>query len=152
MIDAGAVRILPAAPVTPSRQIVATAPTVTELMVTARKRPERLDSLPAGVSVLSGEQLRASGLADARDTAGQLVGVTTTNLGPGRDKLLMRGLSDGAFTGRARSTVGTYLDDTPINYNAPTPTCGWWTSSGSRRCGVRRARSTAPAPWPASTG
>ena len=33
----------------------------------------------------------------------------------------MRGLSDGAFTGRARSTVGTYLDDTPINYNAPNP-------------------------------
>ncbi len=44
-----------------------------------------------------------------------------TNLGPGRDKLLMRGLSDGAFTGRTRSTVGTYLDDTPINYNAPNP-------------------------------
>jgi len=34
---------------------------------------------------------------------------------------LMRGLSDGAFTGRARSTVGTYLDDVPINYNAPNP-------------------------------
>jgi iron complex outermembrane receptor protein len=44
-----------------------------------------------------------------------------TNLGPGRDKLLMRGLSDGAFTGRARSTVSTYLDDAPINYNAPDP-------------------------------
>jgi outer membrane receptor protein involved in Fe transport len=33
----------------------------------------------------------------------------------------MRGLSDGAFTGRARSTVSTYLDDAPINYNAPDP-------------------------------
>jgi outer membrane receptor protein involved in Fe transport len=94
---------------------------VTELMITARKRPERLDSLPAGVSALSGEQLFATGSDDTRDTAGQLVGVTMTNLGPGRDKLLMRGLSDGAFTGRARSTVGTYLDDTPINYNAPNP-------------------------------
>jgi outer membrane receptor protein involved in Fe transport len=96
-------------------------PSVSELLVTARRRPERLDVLPAGVSAVSGEQLVASGAYDVRDTAGQLVGVLTTNLGPGRDKLLMRGLSDGAFTGRARSTVSTYLDDAPINYNAPDP-------------------------------
>src|SRR5204863_9521688 len=81
----------------------------------------RLDTLPAGVSAISGEQLFVTGAADVRDTAGQLVGVLTANLGPGRDKLLIRGLSDGAFTGRARSTVSTYLDDAPINYNAPDP-------------------------------
>jgi outer membrane receptor protein involved in Fe transport len=122
IIDAGTVRITPlAASSPPAHQVAAAAPLVAELMVTARKRPERLDSLPAGVSALSGEQLRATGSDDTRDTAGQLVGVTMTNLGPGRDKLVMRGLSDGAFTGRARSTVGTYLDDTPINYNAPNP-------------------------------
>jgi iron complex outermembrane receptor protein len=122
IVDATTVRILPQAPASPpAHQITAAAPLVSELMVTARKRPERLDSLPAGVSVLTAEQLRATGAGDARDTAGQLVGVNMTNLGPGRDKLLMRGLSDGAFTGRARSTVGTYLDDTPINYNAPDP-------------------------------
>lgn len=96
-------------------------PVVAELLVTARKRPERLDSLPAGVSVVSGQQLVVTNAYDARETAGQLVGVLTTNLGPGRDKLLMRGLSDGAFTGRARSTVSTYLDDAPINYNSPDP-------------------------------
>jgi iron complex outermembrane recepter protein len=96
-------------------------PLVTEVLVTARRRPERLDTLPAGVSVISAEQLFATGAADVRDTAGQLVGVLMTNLGPGRDKLMMRGLSDGAFTGRARSTVSTYLDDAPINYNAPDP-------------------------------
>ncbi|MDB5422916.1 MAG: TonB-dependent receptor [Phenylobacterium sp.] len=122
LVDAATVRILPSAAASPPpHQVAAAAPLVTELMVTARKRPERLDTLPAGVSVLSGEQLRAAGAVDPRDTAGLLVGVTATNLGPGRDKLLMRGLSDGAFTGRARSTVGTYLDDTPINYNAPDP-------------------------------
>lgn len=122
IVDAGTVRITPAAASSPpAHQVTAAAPLVAELMVTARKRPERLDSLPAGVSALSGEQLRATGSDDTRDTTGQLVGVTMTNLGPGRDKLVMRGLSDGAFTGRARSTVGTYLDDTPINYNAPNP-------------------------------
>jgi len=119
IVDAGTVRITPAAPA--PRVVGPSAPLVTELLVTARKRPERLDTLPAGVSVIAAEQLFATNAYDARQTAGQLVGVLTTNLGPGRDKLLMRGLSDGAFTGRARSTVSTYLDDAPINYNAPDP-------------------------------
>ena len=33
----------------------------------------------------------------------------------------VRGLSDGALTGRTQSTVGLYLDDSPIIYNAPNP-------------------------------
>jgi iron complex outermembrane recepter protein len=119
IVDAETVRIVAAAPV--EHAAPPPAALVTEVLVTARRRPERLDTLPAGVSVISGEQLFATRAVDVRDTAGQLVGVLMTNLGPGRDKLLMRGLSDGAFTGRARSTVSTYLDDAPINYNAPDP-------------------------------
>jgi len=121
VVGPGAVRVLPrpAAP-SVSRPAGSLSP-VSAVIVTARKRPERLDELPAGVSLISGEQLDATADRDVRDTAGQLVGVLMTNLGPGRDKLLMRGLSDGAFTGRARSTVSTYLDDTPINDNAPDP-------------------------------
>jgi outer membrane receptor protein involved in Fe transport len=120
MVDAHTVRITAAAaPIT--RAAAAGTPVVSELLVTASKRSERVDDLPAGVSAISGDQLFITNAYDARATAGQLVGVLTTNLGPGRDKLLMRGLSDGAFTGRARSTVSTYLDDDPINYNAPDP-------------------------------
>jgi len=119
IVDAQTVRVTALAP--PPRAAPPPTTLVTEVLVTARKRPERLDTLPAGVSVISGEQLFATRSMDVRDTAGQLVGVLMTNLGPGRDKLLMRGLSDGAFTGRARSMVSTYLDDAPINYNAPDP-------------------------------
>ena len=121
IVDAHTVRIVPAAPQAAARAPGPPVTLVAELLVTARKRPERLDTLPAGVSAISGEQLFITGAGDVRNTAGQLVSVVTTNLGPGRDKLLMRGLSDGAFTGRARSTVSTYLDDAPINYNAPDP-------------------------------
>lgn len=120
VVAPGAVRVSPQA----TSQIRPASPavtTVSEVMVTAARRLGRLDDLPAGVSVISGEHLRASNAGDVRDTAGQLVGVLMTNLGPGRDKLLMRGLSDGAFTGRARSTVTTYLGETPINDNAPDP-------------------------------
>jgi outer membrane receptor protein involved in Fe transport len=49
------------------------------------------------------------------------VGVAVTNLGSGRNKIFLRGLSDGSFTGKTQSTVGLYLDDVPITYNAPDP-------------------------------
>ncbi len=117
-------RILPAPP-PPAAALPREAPRapslVAEVVVTATKRPVALDRLPAGVSAISGEQIEMTGAVDVGRTVSQLAGVLSTNLGPGRDKLLIRGLSDGAFTGRTRSTVGTYLDDAPINYNAPDP-------------------------------
>ncbi|WP_293679427.1 TonB-dependent receptor [uncultured Phenylobacterium sp.] len=124
IVDSRTVRISAhAAPAvaTPAREPALTTALVTEVVVTATKRPATMDSLPAGVSAISREQLSNAGAIEVGQTVGQLAGVLTTNLGPGRDKLLIRGLSDGAFTGRARSTVSTYLDDAPINYNAPDP-------------------------------
>jgi Outer membrane receptor proteins, mostly Fe transport len=124
IIDARTVRIAPRPP--PTAPVTVREPAnqpmlVSELVVTAAKRPASLDLLPAGVSAISREQISLTGAADVGQTVGQVAGVLTTNLGPGRDKLLIRGLSDGAFTGRARSTVSTYLDEAPLNYNAPDP-------------------------------
>ncbi len=97
------------------------APPVSEMMITAAKRYATVGRLPAAVSVLSGDRLRGAGAFDTAAAVGQAAGVVTTNLGPGRDKILLRGLSDGAFTGRTRSTVGVYLDDVTLTYNAPDP-------------------------------
>nr|QQZ51610.1 TonB-dependent receptor plug domain-containing protein [Phenylobacterium glaciei] len=110
-------------PADPSVAAQTTSPpvAVSEVLVTATKRVQSTERLAVAVSVISAEQLAATGAADPGETSGQLAGVLTTNLGPSRDKLILRGLSDGAFTGRSRSTVGTYLDNTPINYNAPDP-------------------------------
>ena len=124
IVDPRTVRITTAPPLQPPPP--AAAPPrppalVAEIVVTATKRPVAMDRLPAGVSAISGQQIAVTGTVDIGRTVGQLAGVLTTNLGPGRDKLLIRGLSDGAFTGRTRSTVGTYLDEAPINYNAPDP-------------------------------
>jgi iron complex outermembrane recepter protein len=124
IVDARTVRISPAAPppqALPQRDPSRPPSIVAEVVVTATKRPVALERLPAGVSAISRDQISATRANDVGQTVGQLAGVLTTNLGPGRDKLLIRGLSDGAFTGRTRSTVGTYLDDAPVNYNAPDP-------------------------------
>lgn len=126
IVDARTVRIFAAPPATPAPPPPPNDPArppalVAELVVTATKRPMTLDRLPAGVSAVSRDQVESTRAVDIGQTTGQLAGVLTTNLGPGRDKLLMRGLSDGAFTGRTRSTVGSYLDNAPINSNAPDP-------------------------------
>lgn len=91
------------------------------LIVTAGKRPARLGSLPGGVSVIGSPQLQDTGVGETGSVARQTAGFITTNLGSARNKILLRGLSDGTFTGRTQSTVGTYLDDLPMNYNAPDP-------------------------------
>lgn len=124
IVDSRTVRIIPyiaSVPAPPTAEPARAPVTVTEIVVTATKRPATADSLPAGVSAISRDQLGMTNSVEVGQTVGQLAGVLTTNLGPGRDKLLIRGLSDGAFTGRTRSTVSTYLDDAPINYNAPDP-------------------------------
>lgn len=121
IVDARSVQIGAAAPEPVVREPVRPTTLVGEVMVTATKRPALVGRLPAGVSVIPHGQIEVTGAADPSQTTAQLAGVLSTNLGPGRDKFLMRGLSDGAFTGRARSTVSTYLDDSPINYNAPDP-------------------------------
>jgi iron complex outermembrane receptor protein len=127
ILDARTVRILaraapPPAPTPAPRPAVQPAiPQVSEVLITATKRVEAANRVPASVSVVSADQLGATGAIDASGAIRQIAGVTMTNLGAGRDKILLRGLSDGAFTGRTRSTVGTFLDDAPITYNAPDP-------------------------------
>ena len=118
MIAPGAVEVTPL-----SGDTVRAGPpvTVSELLVTATKRVRNPRELAVAVTAIPRPELRAAGATDAAEAAGQLAGVLATNLGPGRNKLLLRGLSDGAYTGRARSIVATYLDDIPVNYNAPDP-------------------------------
>jgi outer membrane receptor protein involved in Fe transport len=107
-------------PVTPVKSAEA-APPPEEIMVSATKRVAAADRLPASVSVISTAQLDGANDFDTADTVDRVAGMSMTNLGPGRDKIMLRGLSDGTFTGRTQSTVGTYLDALPINYDAPDP-------------------------------
>lgn len=121
-IEPGMVRVFlrprEAAPAAPPPRA---APVVTELVVTGGRHEWNAERLAGGVSTVAGDRASALGAVDASDLNSVLSGVASTNLGPGRNKLLLRGLSDGAFTGQTRSAVGIYLDDVPLTYNAPDP-------------------------------
>ena len=103
----------------PKREPDPTSPS--EVVVTASRRSEAIDRSPFDVTRVGGDELSKGRITEIGDLTGLVAGMTVTNLGPGRDKILLRGLSDGIFTGRTQSTVGLYLDDVPLTYNAPDP-------------------------------
>lgn len=92
-----------------------------EVVITAQRYPNLPGRTPYAISVVSGGALEREAITSLYDLTGQVAGMTVTNLGPGRDKVLLRGLSDGAFTGQTQSMVALYLDDVPITYSAPDP-------------------------------
>lgn len=121
--DPRTVLIRKIAPPRASRAVVE-PPTVLglgEVVVTAQRYPNLPGRTPYAISVISGTTLQREAFTSLADLSAQVAGMTVTNLGPGRDKILLRGLSDGAFTGQTQSMVALYLDDVPITYSAPDP-------------------------------
>ena len=126
LIDADAIEIVrlpPAKPVVQKSPRAEPDPpaALDELVVVATRRPTPADRLAYAVSAVESSAIRGQGLRDANDLAFAVPAMTVTNLGPGRDKIMLRGLSDGPLTGRTQSMVGLYLDDTRLTYNAPDP-------------------------------
>jgi iron complex outermembrane receptor protein len=107
-------------PTVPPRPTVA-ASAIDSVIVTATKRPTRLGAAAGGLSVIGAARLHDAGAIDTTSISQQTAGFITTNLGAARNKIMLRGLSDGTFTGRTQQTVGTYLDNIPLTYNAPDP-------------------------------
>jgi len=107
-------------PLTPA-PLLETASELSDVIVTAERRPESPQHAATPVTAVSGEQINFAGAANAHDLSNLIAGMTVTNLGSGRNKILLRGMSDGAFTGLTQSTVGLYLNLVPITYSAPDP-------------------------------
>lgn len=92
-----------------------------EIVVTATKQDTALSQAPYALSVLDGHDFDDATRRDTADLAMRLSGLTVTNLGPGRNKVFVRGLADGPLTGQTQAMVGLYLDDTRLTYDVPDP-------------------------------
>jgi outer membrane receptor protein involved in Fe transport len=113
------VRILPADAPTPRREV---APAdVENIVVEATKRPELARLAPASLLILQGSALRDADISLPAGLTREVAGLSATSLEPGRDKLFIRGLSDGAFSGRSQAVVGLYLDEARLTEDAPDP-------------------------------
>ncbi len=82
-----------------------------QVVVTAQKRTEALQSVPLSVTALDQRELERMGVEHVSDLARETPGLTVVSSGPGQNILIIRGIS--SVAGSA-GTVGYYLDDTPI--------------------------------------
>mgnify|MGYP003644762470 CR=1 FL=1 len=94
---------------------------VQEILVSSLRRVDRLQSVPYSISSVSGRQQEHLRARNTGDIAHRVSSVYVSKQGVGKEKITIRGLSDGAFAGRAQSVVSTYLDHTRLTYNAPDP-------------------------------
>jgi iron complex outermembrane receptor protein len=84
---------------------------LTEIVVTAQKRTERLQDVPTAVTVLDAAKLVETNALSLDDYFRDVPGLTLYDNGDGLQKLVMRGITTGAGE---TPTVGIYVDDTPL--------------------------------------
>jgi iron complex outermembrane recepter protein len=94
----------------------ATTPPLQEVIVTAQKRLEDLQDVPASVEALATEKLQQLLVSSFDDYAKYLSSTGSQTFGSGRESLYMRGITnntDGLHVG-SQPTVAVYLDEQPV--------------------------------------
>lgn len=88
-----------------------------EIVVTAQKKLENVQDVPASISVVGGPRLERTGATQLADYAAYVPGLVVDSGGtPGQARITLRGLPPITST----SMVGTYIDDSPLGSSA-----GW---------------------------
>jgi len=92
-----------------------------DIVVIGSKRDIALKDYAGQAELLDGEELAFGGVGGTEKIMQRAPTVSSTYLGSGRNKLFIRGIADSSFTGPTQSTVGQYLGDLRLSYNAPDP-------------------------------
>lgn len=92
-----------------------------DIVVIGSKREVPLADYPGQAELIDGEALELGGVGGTEKIMQRVPTVSSTYLGSGRNKLFIRGIADSSFTGPTQSTVGQYLGDLRLSYNAPDP-------------------------------
>lgn len=96
-------------------------PPKVEIIVTASKRRTSQSHYQGSL-----QTIEASSLAHAEYRGTEAIeragtSLSSTHLGPGRDKLFLRGVGDSSFNGNTQAIVGQYLGEARLNYSGPDP-------------------------------
>ncbi|RYD45513.1 MAG: hypothetical protein EOP63_01150 [Sphingomonadales bacterium] len=82
----------------------------TDIIVTAQRYEQRLQDVPLSISVIGADELSVRGTTDLKDLQYSVPGLSTFEYGVGRQFVQLRGIA----TTIGSSTVGMYLDETPL--------------------------------------
>jgi len=98
-----------------STAVDTTGSTLSKVVVTAQKREETVQEVPASISVLSGDKIRDSSLQSANEVTRFIPNASAgTTEGHGRPRWWIRGLGTGDQGANTVSPVGIYVDDVYI--------------------------------------
>ncbi len=89
-----------------------------EVVVTATRREVNLQQVAQSVTALSTEDIAKQAFQSLDDVVGALPSVTLVNALPGRNDVIMRGISTGTGEYYTDSQVAIYLDDQPMTSSA----------------------------------
>ncbi len=93
-----------------------------EVVVTGTKRAQDWFTTPSPISVLGKEEFElAAPLTGTRAALQASASMSSTNLGPGRNRQFIRGIADSAFNGPSQSTVSVQVDEARVTFDAPDP-------------------------------
>lgn len=98
-------------------------PPASVIIVTASKLGIALDRFGGTVHLidLDNDQIGRFGTRGSEAILDRLPMLASTSLGPGRNKIYIRGVADSSFNGPSQSIVGQYLGDVRLTFNAPDP-------------------------------
>src|ERR1700751_41513 len=98
--------------VTAQEQTAATTETasegITEVIVTAQRRSEKMQDVPISMQALTGETLQQLNVQTFDDYLKYLPNVTSASNGPGQNGVFMRGLSAGSQASQGSGSTGLW--------------------------------------------
>jgi iron complex outermembrane recepter protein len=92
--------------------------TLEEIVVTATMRKTTVQDVPQSIAVFTTAQIEKSGFKEMGDYIKALPSVTLSQLEPGRNNIVFRGVATDSEDFYGDAQAGVYLDDQPITTNA----------------------------------
>ena len=109
-------------PATALAQEQESAATIEEVIVTARKRGENLQDVPASVHAVSEDMLKQLGALNTEDYARMIPSLTWINFSPaGSNYITFRGITTGTDNFIAQASASVYLDEVSVSQTGSQP-------------------------------
>ncbi|PTU31492.1 TonB-dependent receptor [Stenotrophobium rhamnosiphilum] len=96
--------------------VEAEATQLPEVVVTAQRRGEAINSVPMSISSFNGQELQTYGITDTRDLAKLVPGFTAADSGFDTPIYTLRGVGFADSSFATTSTVGVYADEVSLAY------------------------------------
>lgn len=83
---------------------------IDDIVVTARKRSERLQDVPVAITAVQAAALASQGAVDIQSVAAVTPGLFYQSIEPSRPNIYLRGIGSRTFDSGSESSVGTFID------------------------------------------